>query len=193
MCWNLLTRRVTNLLANAIRFVSASEVRRIELRLDVGTVPPVDGTCTKPAEPSAPLSPDSPLYLYTEVADTGPGLRPAELDNLFERFTQASAQTHIFYRGSGLGLYVCRKITELMGGRIEVASEYGAGSVFRFFVATRPCTGAVARRGPTLARVVDTPRRILVVEDNMINRTVLQRQLKHVGFKPECECAVSFR
>jgi hypothetical protein len=180
------------LLANAIRFVSASDERRVELRLDIGTVPPHAGSCTKPPDKpdsqSQSISPNKPLYLYTEVVDTGPGLRPAELQTLFQRFTQASAKTHTVFGGSGLGLFVCRKITELMGGRIEVASEYGRGSVFRFFVQTRPCAAVVSRKRPTLARAVDTARRILVVEDNVINRTVLQRQLKHVGLQSECEC-----
>jgi len=182
---------VTNLLANAIRFVTASEERRIDVKVDIGSVPPQADTCTKPPEcgPSAPLGTETPLYLYTEVADTGPGLKPSEFETLFQRFTQASPKTHTVFGGSGLGLFVCRKITELMGGRIEVASEYARGSVFRFFVETRAGTTVTPRPRAYVPAPMskDARRRILIVEDNVINRTVLQRQLKHVGFVPECE------
>lgn len=180
---------VTNLLANAIRFVVSSDERRIDVRLDIGTVPPVPGTCRRPPEPRLPtaIGVDTPLYLYVEVADTGPGLLPSELETLFQRFTQASAKTHTVFGGSGLGLFVCRKITELMGGGIEVASEYSRGSVFRFFIQARAAsipTPISKPPTPVTARTRNTLR-ILIVEDNMINRTVLVRQLKHVGFKPD--------
>lgn len=188
---------ITNLLANAIRFVSSSDERRINVRLDVSTEPPVTGTCVKSNVPDAYvplLGEDTPLYLYIAVADTGPGLRPSELETLFQRFTQASAKTHTVFGGSGLGLFVCRKITELMGGRIEVASEFSRGSVFRFFVQTRAShsTPQPPRR-KNLSSLGGKPKnglpslRVLIVEDNMINRTVLQRQLKHVGLTPEGE------
>lgn len=182
---------VTNLVANAIRFVSSQEERRIEVRLDIGTLPPAVGTCTKPPEPHPPaeMTNDEPLYLYTEVADTGPGLMPSELETLFQRFTQASEKTHTAFGGSGLGLFVCRKITELMGGRIEVATEYTCtrGSVFRFYVKTRPCVAKVKTTRTPTAGPGAYALRVLIVEDNMINRTVLQRQLKHVRLKPDCE------
>jgi len=189
---------LTNLIANAIRFVTSSDERRIDVRVDIGTQPPLAGTCVKPkdTEPVVHLiNEDTPLYLYIAVADTGPGLLPSELETLFQRFTQASAKTHTVFGGSGLGLFVCRKITELMGGRIEVASEYTQGSVFRFFVQTRAASLTVPPRIPPRRRKLasfsaEAPEqgdtlRVLIVEDNVINRTVLQRQLKHVGLIPD--------
>lgn len=112
--------------------------------------------------------------------------------------------THTVFGGSGLGLFVCRKLAQKMGGQIEVASVYGKGSEFRFFIRT---TAGGTPRTPAetttpmqeLDRRLDIPRtpiskqpgietRVLVVEDNLINRTVLLRQLKHVGIVADCEC-----
>ncbi|KAL1413038.1 hypothetical protein Q8F55_000787 [Vanrija albida] len=187
---------VTNLLSNAIRFTATSKVRKIELKVDVGLEPPTDETCVKP-EPSGPLpsslEPDTPVYLFVSVSDTGPGLTEDELDMLFRRFSQASAKTHTVFGGSGLGLFVCRKITERMGGRIEGASRYGQGSTFRFFIKAKACPtpNGQGHPGTPLADATafnwDAKKpHILVVEDNLINQTVLRRQLKHVGLTVDC-------
>jgi CheY-like chemotaxis protein len=147
------------------------------------------------------LQKDTPIYVFVAVKDTGPGLTPAELDILFQRFSQASPKTHTVFGGSGLGLFVCRKIAEVMGGRIEVVSEAGRGSTFRFFVRALPVLSAenpsagdgekhAAKNGPSATARVPvrkpstTPhprRRVLIVEDNLINQKVLTRQLKHIG------------
>lgn len=190
---------ITNLLSNAIRFTANSPVRRIQLSLDVGLDPPDDGSCSKPSTrttESLPIAEDTPLFLYVTVSDTGPGLTPDELEMLFQRFSQASPKTHSMYGGSGLGLFVCRKLTERMGGRIGVTSEPGQGCQFRFFI----CVKAGAKRHLVLStqsdghevkynreHLVRSGTHILVVEDNLINRTVLMRQLKHFGLKADCE------
>lgn len=192
---------VTNLLSNAIRFTANSPVRKVELRLDIGFEPPPDGQCVKPPPsddwvPSTPtLADDMPLYLFVAVADTGPGLTPAELDTLFRRFSQASPETHTVYGGSGLGLFVCRQLTERMGGHIDVASEHGKGSEFRFYIRTsaRLVPQEKVKERERLKHDAAAPKagpfkpHILVVEDNLINRTVLLRQLQHVGLTVECE------
>jgi len=147
-----------------------------------------------------------PVYVHMSVSDTGPGLTQVELEKLFQRFAQASPMTHTVFGGSGLGLFVCRKLAERMGGQIEVSSEYGKGSQFRFYIRTTwqgkkapaaprapaflpsPMTPTLSQqkkeklpKAPTVTRKL----RILVVEDNLINRTVLLRQLKHVGIKTD--------
>lgn len=61
--------------------------------------------------------------MYGAVSDSGPGLTSDELSRLFQRFKQGSAQTHVVFGGSGLGLYVCRKLLELQDGHIEVTSD----------------------------------------------------------------------
>lgn len=131
------------------------------MHVDIGTSPPQNGVCTLS---DGPVTLDTDLYLCVSVADTGPGLLPSELETLFQRFSQASSKTHTVFGGSGLGLFVCRKITELMGGHIEVASRYTEGSVFRFFVKTR------ASKSPTIpvpaAPFVPPDKlRVLIVEE----------------------------
>ncbi|WVR09483.1 hypothetical protein IAU60_006551 [Kwoniella sp. DSM 27419] len=196
---------MTNLLTNGIRFTSNSPVRKIELQYDISFTPPDESTCAPPRERTKPsaIKEGQSIYLYIAVKDTGPGLTASELDMLFRRFSQVSPKTHTVFGGSGLGLFVCRKITNLMGGRIEVVSEHGHGSTFRFFVEARACVSQtpaqtqVAKRpaAPTrqhTAHILDSTRmnmpgsnrkpHILIVEDNLINQTVLARQLHHIGF-----------
>lgn len=188
-----------------------SGVRRIELRFDLSFEPPADSSCLMPRLPDPPapgsLKDDMPVYLYVAVTDTGPGMTPNELELLFQRFSQVSPKTHTIFGGSGLGLFVCRKITELMGGRIEVASEHGKGSTFRFFIEARTCQTSkrpasiddveMAEARPPIKRRHTATRmgfagpgpkpHVLIVEDNLINQTVLARQLKHVGLTCEGE------
>jgi hypothetical protein len=81
------------------------------------------------------------LFLSFSVTDTGRGLTPNELALLFQRFTQATPETHIYHGGSGLGLFICRKLTELQGGQITVQSRRGEGSTFSFYIETRRSQG----------------------------------------------------
>ena len=77
------------------------------------------------------------LFLSFSVSDTGSGLSDDERALLFQKFTQASPVTHVNYGGSGLGLFICRKLTELQGGQIMVQSRQGEGSTFSFYIETR--------------------------------------------------------
>ncbi|OCF32765.1 hypothetical protein I316_05687 [Kwoniella heveanensis BCC8398] len=205
---------MTNLLSNGIRFTSNSDIREIEISFDLSFDPPDESNCLPPETDNTSLasSVEQPIYLYIAVSDTGPGMTPDELEKLFQRFSQVSPKTHTIFGGSGLGLFVCR-----LGGRIEVVSDHGRGSTFRFFVKARTCPTAppslIGRRSsvnpghlkaiaPPLKKrdtmsllssakvtVPETSRKphILIVEDNLINQTVLARQLKHVGFR--CQVA----
>ncbi|MBC7547486.1 MAG: response regulator, partial [Polaromonas sp.] len=70
--------------------------------------------------------------LEVEVRDTGPGITPAQLRHIFKPFTQLDASTSRQHGGTGLGLAICKRLASLMGGSIEVESDPGRGSVFRF-------------------------------------------------------------
>ncbi len=109
-----------------------------------------------------------------EVADTGIGIPPEHLGHLFDSFRQADVSTTRKYGGTGLGLTISRQIVELMGGEISVESEVGRGTRFRFSV-TLPPGVAPARPGyspPDLRGA-----RVLVVDDNAVNRRVLTDML----------------
>jgi Histidine kinase-, DNA gyrase B-, and HSP90-like ATPase len=125
-----------SLLTLAIKFTAGRVVREITLTL--GPVTKARPDLDNPAQFSSPnVSPHvgkSTLFLTFSVTDTGTGLSEEERALLFQRFTQANPETHINYGGSGLGLYISRKLTELQGGQITVQSRLGEGSTFSFYI-----------------------------------------------------------
>ncbi|KAG9107751.1 hypothetical protein FRC07_008581, partial [Ceratobasidium sp. 392] len=153
---------ITNLMSNAIRFTDMSTGRReIEVSFEIALEPPVDDSCAPPNLPgrarySRSPDPDAssdPAYIYVSVKDSGPGLQKEDLALLFQRFQQGSNAHHVF-GGSGLGLFVCRQLCTLMGGRIEVESETGNGATFRFFIqGSLPATGYPGQAPLVAARV----------------------------------------
>ncbi|KAL9600917.1 MAG: hypothetical protein Q9219_002852 [cf. Caloplaca sp. 3 TL-2023] len=148
-------------------------------------------------------------YLYFAVQDTGRGLSEDETKLLFHRFSQASPRTHVQYGGSGLGLFISRELVELQGGEIGVSSKSGEGSIFAFYIACRQSTApqealdqlpAFGLRQektpepvtpkPSKTTTGPSPRedvalesglKVLIVEDNLVNQRVLQRQLRNIG------------
>jgi hypothetical protein len=82
-------------------------------------------------------NPENDIYLSCSVLDTGKGLSDDDHNILFNRFAQASPKTYIEYGGSGLGLFISRHITELMGGQIGVRRGQEVGSTFSFFIRAR--------------------------------------------------------
>jgi hypothetical protein len=108
--------------------------------------PDLEGAQIASPNVSPPTERDA-LFLGFSVADTGSGLSESEKALLFQRFTQASPETHVVHGGSGLGLFICRKLTELQGGQITVESEQGKGSVFSFYIETKRSLGPVAKGG----------------------------------------------
>jgi CheY-like chemotaxis protein len=134
-----------NLMTNAIKFTQSQAKRSIRVRLSVSLKPPSEGTHSfhyiprklpiSVAEQEAGIgTAPEVVYLQFEVQDTGRGLTAAEMKLLFIRFSQASPRTHAEYGGSGLGLFISRQLTELLGGQIGVESEAGIGSTFAFYV-----------------------------------------------------------
>lgn len=137
-----------NLMTNAIKFTAPAEKRVITVSVSASTAPPdaseVSGFQYVPSQTGTnhPANHEEwgtgeILYVRFQVEDTGCGLTPDEKQILFQRFKQASPRTHAQYGGSGLGLFISKRLAELHGGQIGVASEAGVGSLFGFFVQAR--------------------------------------------------------
>jgi len=115
------------------------------------------------------------------VSDSGIGIAPEKCRNIFTPFEQADMSTTRRYGGTGLGLAICRMLCDLMDGEIGVDSEEGSGSRFWFVVSL---AGANAEENPAPEApraILRRSTRILVVEDNAINRLVLGRMLERLG------------
>jgi len=85
---------------------------------------------TKEGKVSLIISEEAKNRIKFELSDTGIGMTKNQLENVFEEFTQAETSTSKDYGGTGLGLPICKKLTELMGGKIEVQSKIGEGTTF---------------------------------------------------------------
>ena len=124
-------------------------------------------------------SPTYPQGVWIGVQDTGIGIPDDKQASLFEAFTQADASTTRKYGGTGLGLAISKKLAEMMGGRIGVESEVGVGSLFYVDL---PLPAAQPPQTAPCEPTADLPeafpnRRILLVEDNEVNRKVATRLL----------------
>ncbi|MEO5594133.1 MAG: two-component regulator propeller domain-containing protein [Chitinophagaceae bacterium] len=120
-----------------------------------------------------PATKEGQLQLCFEIMDSGIGIPSDKLERLFKAFSQVDSSTTRKYGGTGLGLVICEKLVGLMGGVIKVSSTPGQGSVFSFTIATK--AGSTAEKRVISSSMEDLAgKRILVVDDNLINRTILR-------------------
>lgn len=122
------------------------------------------------------------IRLRFEVSDTGIGMTQDQLSKIFESFTQASSDTTRKYGGTGLGLSISKQLVELQGGKIQVSSSPGEGSIFAFSIAY-PITvnNAVVKKQHIVSqKMLDSLRgiRILLTDDNEYNRIVAKDTLE---------------
>lgn len=136
----------------------------------------------------AALSGDQPRLRFT-VRDTGIGMSSTTQHMLFEPFVQADASTSRRFSGTGLGLAICKRLVQAMGGEIGLTSAIGNGSRFWFtarFAAAPEETAATAAAasggGRRLGDAFAERPRVLVAEDNEINRFLVREQLNRRGF-----------
>ena len=138
--------------------------------------------------------PDGPGDVHIAVADTGVGIPPEKQSLLFQEFSQGDASTTRKFGGTGLGLAISKRLVELMGGRIGFTSDVDHGSCFWFTIPARcPATKVIVpmphRDEP--AAVEPTPTtalRILVAEDNPVNRMLATKLLEKMGCTVEVAC-----
>ncbi len=144
-----------NLLSNAVKFTEAGEV---SVRAE--TEPVGDGR----------------LLVRVSVCDTGIGIEPARIDDLFEPFRQQDSSTTRRFGGTGLGLAISRQLVELMHGELCATSTPGEGSTFTFTALVEPS----AADRPTRRRRCSLPEglRILIVDDSSANREIVRASLE---------------
>ena len=155
-----------NLLGNAIKFTSAGHVG---VRI---------GLAAREA---------ARVCLAIEVEDSGLGLDEEEIEQLFKPFAQADASMTRRYGGTGLGLAICKRLAGMMDGGISASSRLGVGSTFRVTLRL-----ALGRTEDLLPAPVDSGRlpasyrqaRVLVVEDQPLNREIAEALLAEVGITP---------
>jgi two-component system, sensor histidine kinase and response regulator len=123
------------------------------------------------------------ITLHFMVTDTGIGIPEEKQQSIFQSFTQADGSTTRKYGGTGLGLTISRQIIETMAGRIWVESSVGKGSIFHFIAPLRlGLAAAVKSPVADLESLRELP--VLVVDDNLTNRRILEGMLRRWGAKP---------
>ncbi len=123
-------------------------------------------------------------WIEFAVADTGIGLTPEQQRRLFQAFSQADPSTSRKYGGTGLGLVISRRFAQIMGGDIQIQSEFGRGSVItvrlpRVSGRARPVPGHAATPAPAPS---SSPL-VLVVDDDKATRELITRGLQKEGFR----------
>jgi len=171
-----------NLLGNAIKFTSEGSVNlRISLKNNRA---PEDTEETK--DSSYPLCHNGKCMIKFEIEDTGPGIAPEEMDNLFKVFGQTATGREA-QEGTGLGLAISRKFIQLMGGDIYVKSEVGQGTKFNFDIRAQVVDAEGLTQITPTRRVIalepgQSHYRMLIVDDNWDNRKLLVKLLSPYGF-----------
>ncbi len=161
---------VTNLVSNACKFTREGKIE-------------VDASAEDVAGEG--------FSLVLHVRDTGIGIAPEHISRIFDAFEQADRSDSRRYGGTGLGLAICLRLARLMGGEIEVTSKPGEGSDFRLCIPMRRVPTAVPvapssepvppRESTGHEHIPSRPLKILVAEDNRINRLLLGRILEKEG------------
>ena len=163
---NRVQQVLVNLLGNAVKFTAEGDI-----------------TVDVQAERCVLATGDEGHRIHFAVSDTGIGVKPEAIDGIFDAFTQAETSTTRRFGGTGLGLTICRRLSEAMGGTVSVESRYGEGSTFRFSIA-----GAEADlpKPEYLDGHLDAVGglRVVAVDDNQNNREIIEHHLRSWGMTP---------
>jgi PAS domain S-box-containing protein len=152
---------IVNLLSNAVKFTEKGE---ISLKVQLAASSEEKKECR----------------LQFSVSDTGIGIADEQKDRLFHSFTQADSSCTRKYGGTGLGLVISKRLTEIMGGKIGFESEENKGSTF-FFTVHFPIADPPEKKAEPLPIEALRGKRVLIVDDNETNRELLSTQLAQWG------------
>jgi signal transduction histidine kinase/ActR/RegA family two-component response regulator len=155
---------LSNLLSNAIKFTS-------------------HGTVT--VRVSSRPGKDDEAELRFAVEDTGPGIPAETLERLFVPFEQGTLASGQPVEGTGLGLAISRRLAEAMGGTLTVDSTVGKGSVFTLTVRLPVTAPPAPRESSDAGAETSAPLRVLVADDNEVNRLVAKAMLAKLGCRPD--------
>lgn len=159
-----LSQVMYNLIGNAIKFTEKGSVT-VKLSLVKKT--------------------ESEAEVLFSIADTGIGIHPDKHEQIFELFTQAESHLTRKHEGTGLGLAIVKKILALFGSRIELESSHGKGSRFFFTIPFVIAAADASNNTPTAGEKADLSQlRILIAEDNDVNRMILMKQMDKLNVKP---------
>ena len=151
---------LNNLIANSVKFTEKGEVY-ISAKVN---------------------SRDNDYYVIEfSVKDSGIGIPPGRLERLFKAFSQVDASTTRKYGGTGLGLTICKRLSEMLGGKIWVESHENVGSTFYFTVKARAAVESDILINDQISVTKD--KHLLIVDDNETNRIILMRQAEAWGMK----------
>ena len=151
-----------NLVGNAVKFTESGEIR-----VEVATL---DGTA------------NGKKRLLITIKDTGEGIAEMDFQRIFEPFTQADGSYNRRHQGTGLGLAIVRRLVNLMGGGIDVESEPGTGTTVYLRMDLEPLERQNDVQQEKAAEKLP-PLRILVAEDNLVNRMTAVRMLEKLGLE----------
>lgn len=162
-----LSQVLLNLIGNAIKFTETGDVKV-----------------------SVNAAEETDEYVVCEfvVEDSGIGISPERVASIFERFTQESTDTNRIYGGTGLGLTISKHLIEMQGGKIEVKSEKGKGSVFSFQLKfkKRIATQAVEANLNNLEeKLIPDKLKVLLVEDVLLNQKLVTKIMEKWGYELE--------
>ena len=154
-----------NLIGNAVKFTHEGEIV-----VECGVYDTTSEGRSGETDAAGPGK--EPVKLLFSVRDTGIGIPKAKQTAVFESFTQADSSTTREYGGTGLGLTICKRLVEMMGGEIWVEGQEGKGSTFSFTACFGIDRAPRDRKQPTAVDLAGIP--VLVVDDNATNRLILR-------------------
>lgn len=159
---------LSNLISNAIKFTQKGQVQLI-------------------VENNSLIRDEAGMAGFSfKVIDTGIGISQEAQKKIFEKFAQADAATTRKYGGTGLGLAICKNLVTMMGGEIGLSSQLDVGTTFSFTIKLRRAVEPLAPEPEFMAETIHAHeqlagKQVLLVEDNVINRDIIEEVLKQVG------------